>query len=390
MLRVACLGLIGTAGGLLLAPIAPVPHAWLALGAFFAAPLGWRWAARRLGPVNLLRPTLLFLAFLAVSRAAMNVLDVDPAVQYPYAVLVGATLSGALLLSQWPEAGHVGDWRWILASMAGLALGGLLSLAGPLAPLLALLAALAAWGIVRREPDPMRALDPVQWATPWSQGSRRSWPGFWLPLRAPGVPGYLLASWALYVPMADLERPYWPVARSSLLPWGYVVPELFSDPVRAFSSLATAPWVNGNVIQLGYVTVLLLLFAWPFEGHEGTLRTAALFFLATGVASILAGVFVYAAHGWQWPLSQVAVDTVWTGGSAGAFGLMGAMAARARNPWPLLAFFAFWELNVGWFFLKSYTPAFHSVALVVGFLAARYWIREPRIGTDPRAAPPPS
>jgi len=54
---------------------------------------------------------------------------------------------------------------------------------------------------------------------------------------------------------------------------------------------------------------------------------------------------------------------------------MGALAARARRPVPLLALFAVWEINVVRWYLKEYTPAFHLTALTVGFLLARCLLR---------------
>jgi hypothetical protein len=71
----------------------------------------------------------------------------------------------------------------------------------------------------------------------------------------------------------------------------------------------------------------------------------------------------FTAHAWE---------RTWSGGSAGCFGLMGALAARARKPWPLLALFAAWETYVAIWQLHQYTPAFHITALVTGFVTLRY------------------
>jgi hypothetical protein len=71
----------------------------------------------------------------------------------------------------------------------------------------------------------------------------------------------------------------------------------------------------------------------------------------------------FLAHAWE---------RTWSGGSAGCFGLMGAIAARARRPWVLLGLFAAWEINVVVWYLRQYTPAFHLSALATGFVALRY------------------
>jgi hypothetical protein len=72
------------------------------------------------------------------------------------------------------------------------------------------------------------------------------------------------------------------------------------------------------------------------------------------------------------------MERLWGGGSAGAFGLMGGYAARARRPWLLLLAFTLWEINVEAWFLRSYTPAFHLTAMAVGFLWVRYGMKPPR------------
>ncbi len=72
---------------------------------------------------------------------------------------------------------------------------------------------------------------------------------------------------------------------------------------------------------------------------------------------------------------ETAWERTWSGGSAGCFGLMGGLAARARRPWPLLGLFALWEINVEYWHLRSYTTVFHFIALGVEFLLMRYGVQ---------------
>jgi hypothetical protein len=67
---------------------------------------------------------------------------------------------------------------------------------------------------------------------------------------------------------------------------------------------------------------------------------------------------------------------------------MGALAARARRPWPLLGVFVLWEANVVGWYLREYTPAFHLSALLAGFAVARYVVPPPR--RDPAAGGEPA
>jgi len=188
------------------------------------------------------------------------------------------------------------------------------------------------------------------------------------------VPVYLAVSWLLFLPAARPGQGNYVIDTERVRPLLYSIPDLSRDPLGAFAASATAPWLNHNVVQLVYVTALLLLAGFLFEAHEGTARTAAIFFGTTAVGAVTAGLLLHALYPelWATPFAERAWERTWSGGSAGCFGLMGALAARARVPWPLFALFLIWELNVGYWYLRGYTPAFHLTALLVGFLVARY------------------
>lgn len=209
---------------------------------------------------------------------------------------------------------------------------------------------------------------------PWA-GAGRWWPtSRRLPRAAPFLISYLAVSWAIFLPMAERAPGNVVIDTGRVRAFLYAIPDLGESPLRALASLLTAPWLNHNLVQLVYVTALLLLFGVPFEAREGSLRTAALFFGATFAGAVAAGVLLQALYPdvWATPFAAQAWERTWSGGSAGAFGLLGALAARARVPWPLLGLFVFWEANVVWWYLREYTPAFHLSALLVGFLVARY------------------
>ena len=212
---------------------------------------------------------------------------------------------------------------------------------------------------------------------PWTDGTGRCWPAWRrLPRAAPFVLLYLVVSWALFIPLAwqsggsaiDQER-----VRVHL----YAIPDLSVRPLAVLRALLTAPFLNHNNVQLVYVTVLLLAFGVTFEVREGTLRTALIFFATTWVGAIVAGVLLHALYPepLDYDLLRRAWERTWSGGSAGCFGLLGAVAGRARRPLPLLLLFVLWELNVAVWYLKHYTPAFHLTALVAGFLATRHLLR---------------
>lgn len=221
---------------------------------------------------------------------------------------------------------------------------------------------------------------------PWTDGTGRPWRGWWLLPAAPFLLLYLAVAWALFLPLAQEQNGGYGIDKERLDRFLYHIPDLTENPPRVLLALVTAPFLNHNDVQLVYITVLLLLFGLIFEAREGTARTLLLFFSTTFAGALGAGFLLhllypnlidneFLARAW---------GRTWSGGSAAAFGLMGALAARARRPWPLLGLFMLWELGVVIVYLKEYTPAFHLTALFTGFLITRLTL--PPVPRDAAAA----
>lgn len=236
-----------------------------------------------------------------------------------------------------------------------------------------------------------RAPAGLQPFLPWADGSGRPWPGpTRLPLAAPFILGYLVVSWALFVPAAEPEGWKYSIDEGRVGSLLYRIPLLTENLPLALRSVLTAPFLNHDSLQLVYVTVLLLAFGLAFEVREGSRRAAALFFGTSFIGALGAGLVLHLVYP-EWldtALLRNAWDRTWSGGSAGAFGLMGALAARARRPWPLLALFLLWETNVALWYLRIYTPAFHVVALATGFALTRWLLPRPKARTDHPGANP--
>ncbi len=210
---------------------------------------------------------------------------------------------------------------------------------------------------------------------PWrdAEGRPRPWPPRWW-LRFPAVLTYSLVTSSLLVVFAILfDRRIQNVPDPLLSLLVYQIPELSHEPLLVPLHLLTSVWINHHPLQLVYVLALLALFGVPFEIKEGS-RRAILVFYGTSVAAGLGAGFalhgIRFLHDANWV--DVAWEDRWVGGSAGAFGLMGAFAARARRPWPWLLLFLAWETGAFIVYLRDYTPAFHLSALALGFLWTRY------------------
>ena len=210
---------------------------------------------------------------------------------------------------------------------------------------------------------------------PWSDGTGRPWRGVArLPGMIPFVLLYIVLSWVLFIPAAEKENGKYSIDEDAVDNLIFHIPDLSERFPAALFSLGTAPWLNHDSIQLVYVTILLLLFGLVFEFREGTGRFILVFFGTTFAAAVIAGFALHLIYPelLDRPFLEKAWGRTWSGGSAGCFGIMGALAARARRPGPLLAFFIVWELFILWVNLRGYTSAFHFTALTTGFLVTRF------------------
>lgn len=373
-----------------LSGLAPTSPTYLVgFGLLAVAALGslavWPRATRRLGPKHVLDVLLLFQALLLAVFAIYRGLDLPPELFLVVAPFVGATHGGlrtaAAELATGPHLEPRAFSAWSQGAVAGPLLWLFFAAFG--APVFALLvlgaSALAAFLLLRRVPDPTRpGPGPLAAAAPWGTVPGRAVPrGPRRLLAAPFLALYVVLSWILFLPFARPQEGFLVIEEGPWQAFLYQIPNLTRDPLLALRSLLTAPFLNLDSVQLVYVTALLALFGFAFEAREGVWRTVLVFFAATFAGAIVAGLLLHAIYPavWDNAFFERAWTRSWSGGSAGAFGLMGALAARARLPWPLLGFFVFWELNVGWFFLRSYTPAFHLTALATGFLLTRYALR---------------
>ena len=218
---------------------------------------------------------------------------------------------------------------------------------------------------------------------PWSDGSGRI-VGSWrrLPRAVACSIGYLILSWALFVPLSYDDGGKYKIDEERVDSYIYRVPDLSEDLIHALRSLATAPFLNHDSLQLIYVTLLMLLFGVIFEIREGPRTAVLVFFGSTFFAAIVGGVLLHVIYPDLWDASflETAWERTWSGGSAGCFGLMGGLAARARKPWILLGLFGLWEDFIEYVNLRSYTTVFHFAALFAGFVVVRYLIPPPTRG----------
>ncbi len=377
----------GVAGAFLAAqftdPGSP-PLGALTLGwaAALLAALAWGWTAPKFGPRHHLDIVLPLAALVLLVLAVREPLGLPRALFLLTHPLLLASLTMAWL-GTYPAPGAGGLAGGVVDGAAAVAGAGLwalaviwLGLGAGLAMLILSAVVLVAWWLIWPIPDPIHpGRGPLAPYLPWTKRAPRPWPAWTkLPARAPAVLGYLVVSWALFLTLGEPRPGGYGLDTQAYHAWLYHIPELSHAPLEAVGSLFSATMLNHDHVQIIYVTCLLLLFGLAFEVREGTPRAIGIFAITGLVGALVAGVVLHGLVA-AWP-DVAFIDKAWTrtwsGGSVGAFGLMGALAARARRPAPLLGFFVFWELNVGAWFLRSYTPMFHLTALATGFLITRH------------------
>lgn len=242
---------------------------------------------------------------------------------------------------------------------------------------------------------------------PWTDGTGKRWRGWArLPLTAPASLCYVVVMWALFLPLAHADGGIFKIDLERVQPYVYSIPDLTANPLAAGRALLTAPFLNHDSVQLIYISILVVLFGIVFEVREGTRRTVLFFAGGLVTGAVGAGLLLHLLYPavTDAPLYATAWARTWSGGSAGCFGVMGALAGRTRRPGALLAMLVLWDLNwpllraaltdkrepqfdlVWWHLPHSYTSAFHLIALTAGFLVARYWLapvhRHHSIGTE--------
>lgn len=191
---------------------------------------------------------------------------------------------------------------------------------------------------------------------------------------APAVAVYLAGSTLLFwafgprrgPTVSDAPQWWWDL-------FAYRAEDLVQDLPATLLHFATSVWANVHWLQFAYVTVLLLGFGVWFERREGSLRATAVFYLGSIVAGIVAGaalLIIDATTSSAWWANEA--DRIWVGGSAGAYALIGATAARARRPGAMLAAALLWEVGLAIVYLHRATPLFHVTALATGFAWTRW------------------
>ncbi|MBX3467593.1 MAG: hypothetical protein KF878_11955 [Planctomycetes bacterium] len=155
-------------------------------------------------------------------------------------------------------------------------------------------------------------------------------------------------------------------------------PDFSERPWRIVPNLVVTPLVNTQPDQIVLVTALLLGFGIPVERRLGSKVVLGVFWGATAMAAVLGAgalhvlyplfpdVHAFSEGGWY---------RVFNGGSAGGFGLMGAMAATSRFTAVWVALYCLWEPSFWLVVTQDFTAVLHVTAFFTGLGAAGVVLR---------------
>lgn len=154
---------------------------------------------------------------------------------------------------------------------------------------------------------------------------------------------------------------------------------MISDPMSFFLSLFTAPWFHNGIDHILLVTIAGFLIIVPsFEVHYGPVATAILFFFLVVITTTFIGGCFNLANIW-WPENEFVSFVYgrnWMGGSAGFYGIYGALLQKSKKPLTGLLIVACWETFSNQVFgISSQINLMHMTAATFGFLTWGYWLR---------------
>lgn len=153
--------------------------------------------------------------------------------------------------------------------------------------------------------------------------------------------------------------------------------DIMGEPLSIIPALVIGPLVHLKLDQTLLVTGQLILFGIAVERRLTAFTAFAVFWATTAAGALAAGLLLHVLHAGFPDADSVtaAWERIYSGGSVGGFGLMGALAALSRRPWVLVAIYAAWELVAWYFVLRNFTPAFHGIGFVTGYAMVWYVTR---------------
>lgn len=154
--------------------------------------------------------------------------------------------------------------------------------------------------------------------------------------------------------------------------------KIYTEPINFVFNTFTSTLFHNGLDHILFVTIVgFIIIAQSFEAHNSNLATLLIFFSSMSFVGILMGFIINWGYS-NWPEIEYyafAVERSWMGGSAGFFGIFGALSHNSRKKWliPLIVI-SFESVN---FFILGIDPQIttgHLIATFYGFTVWGLWI----------------
>lgn len=153
---------------------------------------------------------------------------------------------------------------------------------------------------------------------------------------------------------------------------------IYLDSIQFIRSLITAPFYHNGLDHILFVTIVgFFMIVQSFEVRNNSVATAVLFFSSIAfVATVMAPIINWGYSLWpELDFYKLGMARSWMGGSAGFFGVFGALSHNCRSKWliPVMVI----SFEVCNFFILNISPQIslaHTMATLYGFTVWGIWI----------------
>lgn len=163
--------------------------------------------------------------------------------------------------------------------------------------------------------------------------------------------------------------------------------KIYSEPFNYFLSFFTATFFHNGLDHILFVTVVgFLIIVQAFEVRNGTLPAIIIFFTSMVFICTLMGFLI----NWgftHWPeisFFDLGMKRSWMGGSAGAFGVFGALSHNSRQRWITFIIIGIFEtINLTFYGINLQISVIHTLCAIYGFTVWGIWLNRKKENATP-------
>ena len=155
--------------------------------------------------------------------------------------------------------------------------------------------------------------------------------------------------------------------------------KMYSEPFNFIINTFISTFFHNGIDHILFVTIVgFIVIAQSFEAQNSSRATLFLFFSSMAFVCIFMGFIINWGYS-NWPqidYYSFAIERSWMGGSAGFFGVFGALTHNCRNKWivPLIVVL-FESINLFLLGIDPQISTAHILATIYGLIVWGFWIK---------------